>query len=724
MAAGQLGQLLQYMRSLTCPRSQRDRSDRQLLAEFAAGRDQGAFAALMQRHGAMVWGVCRGILRDGADAEDAFQAVFLVLVQRAGSLHEGIPLGGWLHTVAYRIALKAKARADRRRAREREAITVANRNPADVAAEVDDRECRGVLHEELQRLPEKYRVPLVLCYLEDKTQENAARELGLPAGSMSKRLSQARELLRKRLSRRGLTLPAAGLASLLAERGAEAVPPVLAANTLRAALLLAANPASIAGVSTSVLALVDSASHVMFLSKLKIALVLALLVAGAGAGAELLVERRISTEPPAVAVQSMEAVEPAAESVPPVTPEQRPPRTDQAGDPLPPAALARLGTTRLRHSGVVWQTAFAPDSKTIVATSQSGLHFWDVVKGSEIRRLTSGFGGYVAAFSPDGKAVATTIRGRLCLVDPSSGKVRAKFAGEQNPDTIVAFSPDGKLLASWGNTPTIRLWDVATEQQCSPLVAKASPVSHAVFSPDSRMLAAVGWNDKAIRLWDLASGKELPPLEGHRDSVLAVAFAPDGKTLASTGNDNTLRFWDMTTRKELRRIKDYRGCMPLAFAPDGKTVATGSYESGTGIMFWDAATGKLLRKMEGHRAGFLTFSADGKFLASMWNGINTFDIWDLATGKRLHSSRSHPDGVNAVAFSPDGEVLATGGTSTASVTASGCGSLIPAGRYAAMGTTTSSTRSPFRRTAGCWHRVVSAECCSLIGPSTAWQASW
>jgi RNA polymerase sigma factor (sigma-70 family) len=177
-------------------------TDAELLDRFAADRDQEAFAAIVRRHGPMVFGVCRRVLRDPHDAEEAFQVTFLVLVRKGGRLAQPDRLANWLYGVAFRVARKAKGLAARRDTHERAAAEA--RPPAPVTVGQDRAELRAVLDEEMVALPEKYRVPLVLCYLEGLTNEDAARRLGWAPGSMSYRLARGRELLRRRLARRGL----------------------------------------------------------------------------------------------------------------------------------------------------------------------------------------------------------------------------------------------------------------------------------------------------------------------------------------------------------------------------------------------------------------------------------------------------------------------------------------------------------------------------------------
>jgi RNA polymerase sigma factor (sigma-70 family) len=188
-----------------------DPSDGLLLQRFVADRDQAAFAALVQRHGSLVLGVCRQVLGDWGAAQDAFQNTFLVLARKAGLLDRHSPLGGWLYKVAYRLALRSRATTARQRLTEQEAGAAGCGGAARAAADqpgedVEQQELRQVLREELQRLPEEYRAPLMLCYLDGRTHADAAREIGLPRGSMAKRIGEGLEYLRERLLVRGFML--------------------------------------------------------------------------------------------------------------------------------------------------------------------------------------------------------------------------------------------------------------------------------------------------------------------------------------------------------------------------------------------------------------------------------------------------------------------------------------------------------------------------------------
>jgi RNA polymerase sigma factor (sigma-70 family) len=261
-----------------------DLSDRELLERFLVQRDADAIAAVVRRHGPTVLGVCRRILNNTHDAEDAFQATFLVLVRKARSIAKREALGSWLYGVACRVALKARAEAARRRRHERQAASGAGGQSHEEETRED---LRPILDEEVNQLPEKYRRPIVLCYFEGKTYQEAARLLGMPAGTASVRLARARALLRDRLAVRGLALSAGALAAGLADGTAPAAEvSLLAEATAGAAVRFVTDPAA-AGVSTHVIALTEGVVKAMFLRKLKTlaGVILAVGMTCGGAGA-------------------------------------------------------------------------------------------------------------------------------------------------------------------------------------------------------------------------------------------------------------------------------------------------------------------------------------------------------------------------------------------------------------------------------------------------------
>jgi RNA polymerase sigma factor (sigma-70 family) len=283
MAKESLGNVLDYIRQIAGGPGSQELTDQELLCSFAADRDEAAFAVLVQRHGPLVWGVCRRVLHQIQDAEDAFQATFLVLARKAGRIRWQADVSNWLYAVAWRVALKAKsdARRHQRRAEEFQDMPAPEANGDSAWLEI-----RPVLDEELNRLPLKYRAPVVLHYLQGKTYAQAAQTLGWPAGTVSTRLAQARNLLRRRLARRGIGLATSLLTVALARNAATATaPPSLLDATVKAAMLLAAGQAG-AVISTKVFTLTQGVVKAMFLAKLKTSAVvlLAFGVLGVGAG--------------------------------------------------------------------------------------------------------------------------------------------------------------------------------------------------------------------------------------------------------------------------------------------------------------------------------------------------------------------------------------------------------------------------------------------------------
>ncbi|HMC67103.1 MAG TPA: sigma-70 family RNA polymerase sigma factor, partial [Gemmataceae bacterium] len=299
MANGQLEIVLRHIHQLAAAHNGAELTDGQLLEQFAGGEQESAFTALVRRHGPMVLGVCRRVLHDRHLAEDAFQATFLVLFRKARSLDRRGSVASWLYTVAYHAALRARADSARRHRQERQVREMSPpRATADTAVPPELwHDLRPVLDEELSRLPEKYRSAVLLCYVEGKTNEEAARLLRVPAGTIKSRLSRARELLRSRLSRRGVTLSAGLVGAVLAEHATAAVPAGLVHITVQTALLSAAGLASAPAA-----ALAEGVLHAMFATKLKIATVFVVAVGVAAIGIGTITHRALAQRQQDVAV--------------------------------------------------------------------------------------------------------------------------------------------------------------------------------------------------------------------------------------------------------------------------------------------------------------------------------------------------------------------------------------------------------------------------------------
>ena len=284
---GRLGLLMHRLRRAAAPAD--GASDASLLDRFVAVRDEAAFELLVWRYGPMVLSVCRRMLHCDQDAEDAFQAAFLLLARKAASIRRRAALAGWLYQTACRVALRARAAACKQPVAVPRGV-----EPAAPSVEPDVvwRDLRPVLDEEVGRLPERYRLAIILCYFQGRTHAQAARELGCPRGTVAVRLHRAKELLRRRLTRRGLALSAAALALLTAERTASAaVPAALVHTVVKAAVLFAAGKAVAGVASAKAVAWTQGVLRTMFFSKMKLVVAVAAAVAVVATGTGLLMSR-------------------------------------------------------------------------------------------------------------------------------------------------------------------------------------------------------------------------------------------------------------------------------------------------------------------------------------------------------------------------------------------------------------------------------------------------
>jgi RNA polymerase sigma factor (sigma-70 family) len=660
--------LLEHIRKLVLAERAVGFTDQDLLHRFVYGREEVAFAALLERHGPMVQGVCRRVLGHAQDAEDAFQATFLVLARKAGSIRCGGSAAAWLHGVARRMAWKVRTEAARRHAREGRAE--GGRAVADPLQEITLREAHELLDEQLAQLPEGLRLPLVLCYLEGATQDQAARQLGWSLRTLKRRLGQGRELLRARLARCGLALPAALATTLLAQGTTSAA---LHEATLRAAV-------GAAGGAGAVSARVAALAGGLFAApaarvKTTIAVVLALGIVTAGAG---LAARRAEAPP--------EPTKTAADAGRP-GPAGQTQRTDCQGDPLPEEAVSRLGTTRLRHGSYIRSLRFTPDGKALAAVGQDGVRLWDVATGKQ-RRVFAQWppGGPISrvrqsCLAPDGTRLVTLDESGAQLWGVATGKKLRSFGSGQlyHP----CFSPDGKVLATQAGDRLNRvvLWDAATGRQLRSWVAGEDPFACLAFAEGGKVVITAGSGirtvapnpEYSIRLWDMDTGKERRHLRTGPWNPEHIAVSPDGRVLAavcSAGNgaEGRVRLWDLTTGKALpplavpaKEKPPWRPSPfgPPAFAPDGKAVFVGG--SGGAVIAWDVATGAEVRRV-GHdlfNPWALALPPDGKTLA-VTSGATAIRLIDLASGKDLLAEDGHEMNINDIAVTPDGRTVLTG----------------------------------------------------------------
>ncbi|KAF5520213.1 Vegetative incompatibility protein HET-E-1 [Colletotrichum aenigma] len=261
------------------------------------------------------------------------------------------------------------------------------------------------------------------------------------------------------------------------------------------------------------------------------------------------------------------------------------------------------------------------------------------------------------AFSPDGKVVASASQDETVrLWDTATGAPQQTLKGHTDYVNAVSFSPDGEVVASASHDKTVRLWDAATGAPRQTLKGHTEWVNAVAFSPDGKVVASAS-DDETGRLWDAATGALRQTLEGHTDWVNAVAFSPDGKVVASASRDRTARLWDAATGAPLQTLKSHtRYVSAVAFSPDGQVVASASHDET--VRLWDAVTGAPRQTLKGHTdwVNAVAFSPDGKVVASA-SDDETGRLWDAATGTPRQTLKGHTSYVNAVAFSPDGQVV-------------------------------------------------------------------
>jgi RNA polymerase sigma factor (sigma-70 family) len=634
-------------------------SDAELLERFVGRRDEAAIETLLWRHGPMVWNVCRRTLGHEADSEDCFQAVFLILCRRAAGITRRQSLGSWLYKVAYRICLRARAARSRRPV----CLLGVNEPPAPPSvSDVDRWDLRRVLDEELNRLPERYRAPLVLHYLEEKTAEQVALELGRRPGTVRSRLSRGKELLRLRLARRGLTLTTAATAAALTPPTATAALPQL----LALSALQAVRTGSWTGAAA---ALAQDFFRRQLLSRLKwaVALVFAL---GTAAGAGTLIYRN-AAEPDRLSDDAGST---------PVAMAERPTAVDQNIDPLPPRATQRFGNARFRLADHALAVAYALDGRTFTTVGQFGLvHTWDAATGRPLGTFHQQEGTPVA-LSADGKLVAVYEP----QVQPyaKGGGIRLRRVSDPGSSLFLAVPPeaeviaitisaDGKRVAAGIRSDSLLVWDAATGKQVRSLPAPGWSVLGSQLqvglSPDGKLLAAFD-SHPTIRLWDVESGEERKPLLNEGTLFNVFAFSSDGRIMACGDLAGQVSLWDPHSGELIRRFgarpnaasgenvdsaaqtnrrtpaagsraksgpprHTVNGVVRLAISSNAKLIAC----SCEGDLYaWDAAGQAGNRFPQVSLAGAsdiaLAFSPDNQFLVGCDN-TSQIKVWRVATGR-------------------------------------------------------------------------------------------
>jgi RNA polymerase sigma factor (sigma-70 family) len=700
---GQLDVVACYLRRLAGWSATENGTDAQLLERFVSNGDEDAFATLVHRYGRLVRSVCRHVLRHEQDVDDAFQVTFLVLASKAATIWKTNSVASWLYGVAYRSAMNAKKAKARRREQQTDLERCSREQPL---AETSLREIQAILHDEVNALPGKYRAPFVLCCLEGKSRAEAAKELGSKEGTVSSRLARARQALQRRLSRRGVLISAA-LSAVEVSRNAVAAAfePSFIDCTTKAALSFATGKTVAADlVSADVAALAKGVLQSLFMSKVKIAIVL-LLGFGLLAEASLLglrsqesevknqesgvrgresevrdqrseVRSQFSrTEPPAVRES---AEPPQGDEIPPA-------QEDRLGDRLPPGAVARMGSSRLRHltHSAYLLSEVSPDSKTLLTMSERGIRAWSMGTGKLLYQIKDELYVHRVAFSPDSKWLAVTEKAVVALYDPGTGrKLRQIPAGGLLPrqPELVAFSGDGRQLAVGLREGEILIFDTATGKQTASLDAQGAGKLRSfyflVFGANGQSLLSIGRDSdsrESICHWDLATQtlrKRVVPAYGARPTV---ALSPDGRLLA-VPTRSTVNIWDTETGEVRSTLQGERSRVwyGLAFSPDSKTLVTAwadDDERDAVASFWDTATGKPAATPTRFRVSLaamqdLHYSPDGRRL--IIPGGCFVRVWDIEKGQEVLQQDAHVYGVTCLAFTPDGQSIISGGGATPS----------------------------------------------------------
>lgn len=540
--------------------------DRELLDRFIARRDETAFACLVQRHGRTIWGVCRRVLQKEQEADDAYQAVFIVLSRKAASIRKGEAVGSWLYRVAYRIAMKARVRLHRRREREKQLVLPDIPFEDSPLGEAALREMQRILDEEVERLTDKFRAPFVLCCLEGTSKPEAARALGCSLATVKARLVQARKILKGRLARRGITLSAVLTAVALAQTSASAAPTLL----LPLSMSQTASPAS--------LALAESFGS-MGAAKLTPALAACLVTIATLAAAA------------AMGLQTMDAPAAGGKAVATGAPE-----TFLA----PPTPVIKEHDEQvLAEQQPVQVLAYAPDGKSFaVAGRDKTVQVRDALSG-ELRRVLAGHSDFVncVAISPDGTTLASGSADKtIKLWNLATGNAWATIRGHDANVLALAFARDG-TLASASEDRLIKWWDRPKGRGPITFQGHDAAVRALAFAPDGTTLASAG-DDRTIRLWSLATASLARVRSGHASAIRALAFSPDG-ILASAADDGAIMLWGRGDDDERSTLTGHTGAVTaLAFTPRGTLVSGGEDSL---VIVWDPATGKPRTQLAGHK---------------------------------------------------------------------------------------------------------------------------
>ncbi|QEL16019.1 sigma-70 family RNA polymerase sigma factor [Limnoglobus roseus] len=617
-------------------------TDGEFLQRFLAQQDEAAFAELVRRHGPMVYGACRRILGGGAEADDAFQATFFVFARKARAIRSAHAVASWLHSVAVKVAHKARVQAVKRRVRQ-----MAAAKPEAVPPTTPQADLWAVLDEELAKLPDDLRQAVLACDVGGKSRAQAARDLGWPEGTVAKRLAKAREQLAKRLTRRGISLSATALAAALADGATAAVPGTLFAETARQAAAFAVGRAGSQAVQTLAEAVMRSLKVGVFKMWLLVGLLGSILTGGG----------------------LMLASGPGE----PGDKKTEPPKADAKPEAAKTGTMWKESFTVDYPGSLPVSVAFSADGKTLLTGDTSGEVMALIFTGDEpLWKWKAKVGGSHAAvaYSADTKQVYATFKDGIRLLDAATGKLGAAIeTKDQHPvaealgEVIETKESKDRHLLTIGVFPDKTIAETHSQSQ--------------VILGDARGSFVKSWSDGkletagTIELQTAAKGQVSPdpfavPLAVDPNGRSAIITGPiDGKT-----NKNVL--WAYVCGNYEKDSPGNR-LMPghtatvvsAAWAKEGSTAVTGDADGR--VIVWNAKTMKEARRLElGGRVAALAISDDGTHTAAYVLGKRgEVYVWETAKAAKptnpIHTELREftmPTSCASLSFAPDGKRLA------------------------------------------------------------------
>src|SRR5579864_136286 len=663
--------------------------DAELLQQYQAKRDGAAFAEIVYRHGSMVYGACKRIMGNAADADDASQATFFILARKAGQIRSAGAVGSWLHGVAVKVARKAQQQALKRRLRQ-----MAAAKPEAIPAATPDSDLATVIDDEIRRLPESLRQAILTCDVAGKPRSQAARELGWPEGTVAKRLAKARLELGQRLTKRGVTLGVAAIAA----GAALTVPNRLLAETISQSLAFGLETA--AG-SAAVRTLAETVMRSMKLNALKIWVTPGLVAMILASGGILLAGGR--KDPP----------------------EKKPDTPKKVADPTP----VKPEPTKWKEKAILetpgWlpaSVAFSPDGKLMVTGGTDGHVFaYDAQTQKEKWKANVGPNFAAVAFDSDGKSVLATFKDGVRFLDPENGRIIKTIDEPGSHPVALGVFPNQSIAVQRGQEVVshkiifgndhayfVKIWvddgppstmrATTTQPSKTPTDANAIPLA---VDPNGACTIITGPIDPKTGknvLWSWVAGSRGEGfhgnqlLAGHEAPVVSAAWSKGGSTAVTGDAGGRIIVWDARTLKESKRLELGNRIAALAITADGKNIAAVVVGKNAEFYVWETASPannmKPIHTDEYDYAGpiraGLAFSPEGKQLSGI--AINTawltrlgdltgkLHVWEIDEPKveekpvenapvkltwRADKPISHPDfDLRYVTFSPDSKKFA------------------------------------------------------------------